>query len=103
MFLFIVSASIFKTTYKSVPYWYFARVSSDTDEYTIQTKLDSYWKNTTTSIIMAESAEAAEVLYDEMMQYMNDNGLGDLEAAMTANYQAQLPLYADYIAENPID
>lgn len=95
--------SYLKTTYKSVPYWYFARVSSDTDEYTIQTKLDSYWKNTTTSIIMAESAEAAEVLYDEMMQYMNDNGLGDLEAAMTANYQAQLPLYADYIAENPID
>ena len=34
---------------------------------------------------------------------MNDNGLGDLEAAMTANYQAQLPLYADDIAENPID
>ena len=95
--------SYLKTTYRSVPYWYFARVSSDTDEYTIQTKLDTYWKNQTTSVIMAESAEAAEVAYDEMMQYMYDNGLNELEAAMTANYLEHLPLYADYIAENPID
>ena len=92
-----------KSTYKSVPYWYFARVSSDTDEYTIQTKLNTYWKNTTTSIIMAESADAASALYDEMMQYMHDNGLDQLEAAMTANYQEHLPLYADYIASHPID
>ena len=78
-------------------------MSSDSDEYTIQTKLSTYWTNTTTSIIMAESAEAAEVAYDEMMQYMYDNGLNELEAAMTANYLEHLPLYADYIAENPID
>ena len=34
---------------------------------------------------------------------MHANGLDDLEAAMTANYLEKLPLYADYIAENPID
>ncbi|MBQ8953716.1 MAG: hypothetical protein IJ048_06335 [Clostridia bacterium] len=95
--------SYLKTTYRSVPYWYFARVSSDTDEYTIQTKLLDYWNQQTTAIILADTAEEAESLYDGMMEYMHANGLDDLEAAMTANYLEKLPLYADYIAANPVD
>ncbi len=92
-----------KGTYRSVPYWYFARVASDTDEYTIQTKLLAYWNQQSTAIIMAETAEEAEAMYDEMMEYMRANGLEELETAMTANYLERLPLYADYIAANPID
>jgi putative aldouronate transport system substrate-binding protein len=91
-----------KSTYVSAPYWYFARVASDTDEYTIQTKLDTYWRTTTTSIILCDDADQAAAMYDEMMEYMHANGLDDLEAAMTANYNEHLPLYADFIAEHPL-
>lgn len=92
-----------KTTYRSVPYWYFARVSSDSDEYTIQTKLNTYWRTKTVEVITAPDAAASAAAYDEMMQYMKDNGLEQLESAMTANYEEKLPLYADFIAENPVD
>lgn len=92
-----------KSTYVSVPYWYFARVSSDTDEYVTQTKLQTYWSTKTQEIIQAENSEKAAALYDEMMAYLYDNGLTELEAALTSNYQAKLPLYADYIATHPLN
>lgn len=95
--------SYLKTTYRSVPYWYFARVAADTDEYTIQTKLQTYWRNQSVAIITAPDAETSAKLYAETMKYMEDNGLKELEAAMTANYLKKLPLYADYIAANPVD
>lgn len=91
-----------KSTYRSVPYWYFARVASDTDEYTIQTKLDTYWKTTTTAIQLCEDADQAAQMYDDMMDYMHANGLDQLEAAMTENYNEHLPLYADFIAAHPL-
>lgn len=82
-----------KQYYKRDPVLYFARPDTDTDEFMIEVKLADEWSKRNADIILADSAEAAATLYDEMMAYMESAGLGQLEEAITARYFDALKRY----------
>lgn len=76
-----------KAEYARNPILYFARPDPDSDEFTIEVKLNDEWSKRWVAIIMAGSEDEAARLYDETIAYFKTVGLDQLEAKMTENYK----------------
>lgn len=75
-----------KKYYERNPILYFASPKADTDEYTINIKINDLFNNTKVSIICAPSEEEAVARFNKMMDDMRKIGLDQLEAYMTDSY-----------------
>lgn len=82
-----------KPYYTLKPVLAFARSLGDSDEFMIEVKIADEWNKRVADIILADSAESAAALYDEMMSYLKTSGMDQLEQAITENYNKALVRY----------
>ena len=75
------------------------RFETDSEEANINAKLDEMVKNQQTNIFMADSEEACEAAFNEMLQQAEDIGMGILEEYGNKSYPELKKQYAEIIAE----